>query len=110
MDAIVQTPTSAWSKRREDSGRPLTVAMRVNRGLMYALISMIALLSVMPFIWLVTSSFDSKGSSTLDWPAFTFDNFTKLFTQADTPRLLVNGLIIGLGSTALTIALGTLGG
>lgn len=90
--------------------RPLTPVAVVQRTLGYILISLMALFCLVPFAWVVLSAVDAEAGPTVQLPAFALDNFVKFFTDAATPQLLVNSLIIGVTATALNLALGLAGG
>lgn len=81
----------------------------VHRTLQYALITALALFCLIPFAWLVLSSLDADAGSAVKLPDLTLDNFVRFFTEANTPRLLANSLIIAIFATALNLAVGVLG-
>lgn len=90
--------------------RPLTAVNLVQRALSYTLIGLLALFCLIPFAWVVLSSVDAKAGPNVQLPTFSFANFVRFFTDAGTPLLLINSLIIGIGATALNLALGLAGG
>lgn len=90
--------------------RPLTPVAAVQRTLGYILISLMALFCLVPFAWVVLSAVDAEAGPTVQWPTFAMDNFVAFFTDAATPQLLVNSLIIGISATALNLVLGLAGG
>ncbi|BCJ37234.1 sugar ABC transporter permease [Actinocatenispora thailandica] len=93
------------------AARPGLPAMTVvRRTLQYTLIALIALFCLVPFAWVVLSGVDADAGPTVKAPSFTLDNFARFFTSADTPRLLVNSLVISVGATALNLACGIFGG
>lgn len=111
--------TSVVSRSSQASGevpmqkmrkRPLTPVAAVQRTLGYILISLMALFCLVPFAWVVLSAVDAEAGPTVQWPTFAMDNFVKFFTDAATPQLLVNSLVIGVSATALNLALGLAGG
>lgn len=90
--------------------RPLTMLEVIQRTLGYVLIVLLALFCLVPFAWVVLSAIDANAGPNVQLPALSFDNFVRFFTNEGTPRLLVNSLIIGIGGTALNLALGLMGG
>jgi len=89
--------------------RGLAPFVVVQRTLQYILIVLLALFCLIPFAWLVLSAVDAHAGPTVQMPTLSLDNFVRFFTSADTPRLLVNSLIISVGATALNLALGMIG-
>ncbi|GAB2511114.1 carbohydrate ABC transporter permease [Paramicrobacterium agarici] len=81
----------------------------VQRTLQYVLITLLALFCLIPFAWLVLTAFDADAGSTIKLPDLTASNFVRFFTEANTPRLLANSLIISVLATALNLAVGVLG-
>ncbi len=96
--------TSTPLRRR----RPSTFRS-VQRTLQYVLITLLAFFCLIPFAWLVLSAFDADAGSTVQLPDLTANNFVRFFTEANTPRLLANSLIISVIATALNLAVGVLG-
>lgn len=90
--------------------RPLTAVNLVQRALSYTLIGLLSLFCLIPFAWVVLSAVDANAGPNVKLPTFSFENFVRFFTDASTPLLLVNSLIIGIGATALNLALGLAGG
>lgn len=90
--------------------RPLTPVGVVQRVLGYTLIVLLALFCLVPFAWVILSSIDAHAGPNVQLPAVSFQNFVRFFTNSGTPLLLVNSLIIGVGATALNLALGLAGG
>ncbi|BDI22292.1 carbohydrate ABC transporter permease [Herbiconiux sp. L3-i23] len=90
--------------------RPLRPVDVLQRFIGYALIVLLTLFCLVPFLWVVFSAVDANAGATVQWPEFSFDNFVKFFTASGTPLLLVNSLVIAISSTALNLALGIAGG
>lgn len=90
--------------------RRLTGVDRVQRGLGYVLLVLLALFCLVPFAWVVLSSVDGHAGPNVQLPALSFDNFVRFFTNSGTPQLLINSLIIGIGATVLNLVLGVAGG
>jgi len=89
--------------------RRIPLVVVIQRALQYALITLLALFCLVPFAWLLVSAFDADAGSTLGVPDLTLDNFVGFFSGAETPRLLLNSLIIAVLGTALNLALGVMG-
>ncbi|XKK61345.1 carbohydrate ABC transporter permease [Streptomyces sp. ARC32] len=81
----------------------------MQRAVQYALMVLLALFCVVPFAWVVLTAVDADGGSTVTLPSFTLDNFTRFFTDGDTPRLFLNSVVVSFAATALNLACGVLG-
>ncbi len=104
------TGLSAESIRALTRRRPLRTIDVVQRTIGYVLLVLLALFCLVPFAWVVLSAVDADAGATVQWPAFSFDNFVRFFTATGTPLLLVNSLVIAISSTALNLVLGIAGG
>ena len=92
------------------SGRPLRPVDVVQRTIGYVLLVLLVLFCLVPFAWVILSSVDQNAGATVQWPTPTFDNFTRFFAAPGTPMLVINSLVVAIGSTALNLALGVAGG
>ncbi|NEE01018.1 carbohydrate ABC transporter permease [Phytoactinopolyspora halotolerans] len=97
------------STRSRRPQRRMTSVRAIQRGMQYVLLIMLALFCLVPFAWVALSAVDAHAGPTVGAPAFTMGNFVDFFTEADTPRLLANSLIISVSATALNLACGILG-
>ncbi|WP_051249074.1 carbohydrate ABC transporter permease [Inquilinus limosus] len=73
----------------------------------------LAVLVLLPFWWIVTGSIKAPReiiarAPTLVPESFTLRHFEKLLGASDYPRYLGNSLLVGLGSTAITVLLAVL--
>jgi len=105
--SVTQRATTVPPKIRH---RPLTAVDVVQRFFAYTLLGLLVLFCLVPFAWVVFSAVDGNAGPTVQLPALSFENFIRFFTNAGTPMLLVNSLIIGVGGTALNLVLGIAGG
>ncbi|MHA6629341.1 carbohydrate ABC transporter permease [Pseudonocardia sichuanensis] len=87
----------------------LSAVTVVQRALQYVLLALVALFCVVPFAWVLLSAVDADAGPTVQSPTLTLENFARFFTDADTPRLLVNSLVVAIAATALNLAVGVLG-
>jgi multiple sugar transport system permease protein len=111
MTSALTRPASAGTgPARVLHKRPLTPAGIVQRVLGYALIGILALFCLVPFLWVILSAVDANAGPNVQLPSFSFENFAKFFTDSSTPLLLMNSLIIGIGATVLNLVLGLAGG
>lgn len=111
MTAAVSRPTGAdRAGVPQRTRRRLPAAAVVQRVLGHLLIVLLALFCLIPFVWVVLSSVDGDAGPNVRLPALSFVNFVRFFTDSGTPLLLVNSLVIGIGATALNLALGIAGG
>ena len=90
--------------------RPLTPSGAVQRALQYLLLTLLGLFCLVPFAWLLLTAVDAKAGPELRWPQLTIANFLRFFTDASTPRLLANSLLISVAATVVALVLGMLGG
>jgi multiple sugar transport system permease protein len=87
--------------RRPQLGLPLT----------YVALAALAVFCILPFGWLVAAAVDPDAGLYLALPARPgIDNFVRLFTEADSLRLLVNSMIMSGGAVLLLVVVCTLGG
>ncbi|MGK9167337.1 carbohydrate ABC transporter permease [Inquilinus limosus] len=73
----------------------------------------LAVLVLLPFWWIITGSIKAPReiiarTPTLVPESFTLRHFEKLLGASDYPRYLGNSLVVGLGSTAITVLLAVL--
>lgn len=108
-ESIRAVPMGAGA-RSPGRRRPLSAFTVVQRTLAYILVVLMVLFCLVPFAWLIFSAVDADAGPNVQLPALSFENFTRFFSSSGTPRLLVNSLIIGIGGTALNLALGLAGG
>lgn len=80
------------------------------RTLQLVLLVALAAFCVVPFAWLILTAFDASAGPNLAIPTLSLENFTQFMSDSDTPRLILNSLVISIGATALTLVLAVLGG
>lgn len=83
------------------------------RGLNIALMSVVALLFVFPFVWMVSASLKpgdevTTGGLSLVGSEILFSNYAEAWTRIDFGRFVVNGLIVAVVGTALTLVVSVL--
>jgi multiple sugar transport system permease protein len=117
MTAVVTRPPVGVDPERGPSSkpgkirhRPLSTLDKVQRGLGYTLIALLALFCIVPFAWVVLSSLDAAAGPNVQVPTFSLENFVTFATNSGTPRLLLNSLVIGVAATGVNLALGFAGG
>src|SRR4051812_4029636 len=106
MTAIESRPAAQPLTARSFRKRPLRPVEAVQRTIGYVLLVLLALFCLVPFAWVVLSAVDANAGATVQLPALSFENFTRFFTAPGTPLLLINSLVIALGTTALNLGLG----
>ncbi|MBQ0951277.1 carbohydrate ABC transporter permease [Streptomyces coelicoflavus] len=109
---MAATTSTAGTRKSTGSAAPRrgTPGWRtVQRAVQYALMVLLALFCVVPFAWVVLTAVDADGGSTVTLPSFTLDNFTRFFTDGDTPRLFLNSVVVSFAATALNLACGVFG-
>lgn len=71
----------------------------------YVVLTLIAIVFLIPLVWVVLASVDANANIAAKIPAFTWDNYKDVLTSADTWHSLKNGLILSLGTAILTVVL-----
>lgn len=102
----VEAPRRMERGRRTGSGAAAAVFKQIAS---YLVVAVLALFCSIPFAWVLLASVDKTAGLYLKSPTLTFDNFMRFFTDAMTPRLLFNSLLISIGATVLTLALAMFG-
>lgn len=86
---------------------PLNFAGKVGLGISYAILSLWALLIIVPLLIMVVSSFNGNQQQNIiiDFKefAFSFKQFKILFTQTDFLRWVVNTIFIAIATAILTL-------
>lgn len=87
----------------------------LQRVLVYTLLTLIALMVLLPLVWMLSTSFKPKSqwfAREVEWipRTFTLDNYAKIFGNRTTPigRWFVNSLVLGGITTVLTLAVDAL--
>ena len=87
----------------------------LGRVAIYAILIFIALLVILPLLWMVSTSLKPKSqwfSQTIYWipRTITFENYTRLFSNTSTPilRWFANSLLVATATTALILFLDAL--
>ena len=103
----VSTPSSTGLSYRN--------RQRLGRIAIMAVLVFFALLFLLPMLWMLSTSFKPKSQwfgREIYWipQTFTFENYTKLFSNRATPigRWFVNSFLIGVVSTILTLTVSSL--
>ncbi|WP_083199612.1 carbohydrate ABC transporter permease [Microbacterium oleivorans] len=105
MSAVSENPLVPMQRRR-----PLQPVDVVQRTIGYVLLVLLVLFCLVPFAWVLLSAVDQNAGATVQWPTWSFDNFTRFFAAPGTPMLVINSLVVAIGSTVLNLALGVAGG
>jgi len=84
---------------------------RVTSGRLISNLTLVAfgVLFIAPLLWLILGSFDSHASQTIEWPHFTFGNYTGAANSANL-QALRNSVIISLIATVFATIPATLAG
>lgn len=62
----------------------------------------------LPLAWLVTQPFDATPTMTVSWPDWTLENFSVLAENPYALRSIGNSLVLGIGTIAVVVTLGSL--
>ncbi|GBF12318.1 MAG: carbohydrate ABC transporter permease [Tepidibacillus sp.] len=90
--------------------------IRFSKIFLYAILILYAVVTVLPFLWALSSSFKPlseilEGSMNFVPKNFTFDNYRQIFVeQALFPRWLLNSVIIGVVGTSLNLLFNSMAG
>lgn len=102
--------------------KPATMAKKV---FVYAVLCLLAVTFIFPFLWLVTASFKNPGNALgeISYPgialmprnstgeiAFNANNYIKAFEQLDITTILSNTLIVAIVNTVLNLILNSMAG
>lgn len=88
----------------------------VGRGLLYAVLVIYAIITMIPFLWALSSSFKTleeivSGTITFIPEHFTLDNYKQIFLKQELfPRWLFNSLFIAISITLLNLILNSMAG
>ncbi|KMJ58241.1 ABC transporter permease [Bacillus sp. LL01] len=90
--------------------------LSIGKAFLYGILVLYAVITLVPFIWAVSSSFKTLEeivSGTINFIPrnFTFDNYKQIFLEQELfPRWLLNSLIIGLAGTSLNLLFNSMAG
>ena len=77
---------------------------RVTKAIHYAILTIIAIIFVLPLVWLILAAFDLNASQALKWPSqWTLSNFTSVLTNTDNLRGFGVGLTISLIQSLIVV-------
>jgi multiple sugar transport system permease protein len=88
----------------------------VGRGILYTILVMYAIITLVPFLWALSSSFKTleeivSGSINFIPKEFTFDNYKQIFIEQKLfPRWLLNSVIIAVSVTILNLIFNSMAG
>ena len=95
----------------------------VGRALLYAFLVFFAALTAVPFLWMLTSAFKSRGDFFLSlflppgagpggvaWDHLTLDNFRRLFREVPMARSLLNSVFLASVTSLFATLCGAMGG
>jgi multiple sugar transport system permease protein len=95
MAAPASTATAGVQQHPRASRTARTVALVV-----------IGALFLIPMLWMLLASFDSKASFLLKWPEFTLANYRYALSSGRTTIPMWNSFLLASGTTVLTTVLG----
>ncbi|WP_404470117.1 carbohydrate ABC transporter permease [Sutcliffiella horikoshii] len=90
--------------------------LSIGKALLYGILVLYAVITLVPFIWAVSSSFKTLEeivSGTINFIPrnFTLDNYKQIFLEQELfPRWLLNSLIIGVAGTSLNLLFNSMAG
>ncbi|MCM3616743.1 carbohydrate ABC transporter permease [Sutcliffiella horikoshii] len=90
--------------------------LSIGKAFLYGILVLYAVITLVPFLWAVSSSFKTLEeivSGTINFIPrnFTFDNYKQIFLEQELfPRWLLNSLIIGVAGTSLNLLFNSMAG
>ncbi|WP_353952772.1 carbohydrate ABC transporter permease [Knoellia sp. S7-12] len=108
LPVLSSTTGSASSSAPDSEPETSTVTAsdgQPSRWWLYVILSLVLLVVVAPFVWMVLGSFKTQGELLQRpptwWPqAATFDNYTQLFTRLNFSQYFVNSTVVAVVVTA----------
>jgi multiple sugar transport system permease protein len=77
----------------------------------YGALTLVCAYCAIPFLWVLTASFDTTPTQFLAWPhGWTLENYTGIFTRQEGMRWIFNSFVIVGSATLVVIVFGGLGG
>ncbi|GAA2104834.1 carbohydrate ABC transporter permease [Microlunatus panaciterrae] len=107
--AAEEAASPVLSRRRPFKVRPLSI-------LAIAILVILAICWLLPFVWSVLTSLKSETDAAATpvtwWPAngFTFDAYAKVIQDGNIPRWVWNSLLTSVAITVITVAIASLAG
>jgi ABC-type glycerol-3-phosphate transport system permease component len=94
---------------------PRGLRLSAGRGVLYVALTLLSLLFLFPFYWMLISAFKTQAEIFTvppEWlpPAVTVANFAELFRETNILRAFLNSVIISTGNVALALFLCSLAG
>ena len=69
----------------------------------YTVLTIIAIIFVLPLAWVILASFDKNASLAASLPDFTGQNYMEVLTNSANLRSFGNGLVLSLGVSVLVV-------
>ncbi|MGG3921629.1 carbohydrate ABC transporter permease, partial [Geobacillus thermodenitrificans] len=88
----------------------------IGKALLYVVLVMYAIITLIPFLWALSSSFKTleeivSGTMSFVPKQFTLDNYKQIFVEQDLfPRWLLNSVIIAVAVTILNLLFNSMAG
>jgi len=87
----------------------------MKKAIIYSIVVIIAILSILPFVFMVSASLMKDGAASVYPPRLipdgvTFEQYKSLFTRLNLSRYLLNSLIISVGVTFFSLFLNSMAG
>ncbi|CAG9620536.1 carbohydrate ABC transporter permease [Sutcliffiella rhizosphaerae] len=90
--------------------------LNIGKTLLYGILGIYAIVTLVPFIWAVSSSFKTleeivSGSLNFIPKNFTFENYKQIFLEQELfPRWLLNSVVIAVAGTSLNLLFNSMAG
>ncbi len=111
---MVTTSMSNTSINVEKEEKRQKVLNIIQKVITYSFLTLMGIVIIIPFYWMITSAFKSYDEVTSLTPTlfpteFVWSNFTHVLSSADLGRYLFNTIFVGVVSTCLTLTTTVLG-
>jgi len=92
MSVLVARPSKAPRRTRRKRLTPIAL-------MQHAALLAIALVFLVPMLWVLSASIDAQATFAIQWPHFSWVNFQSLFTPEILGHPLTNSLILATSTT-----------
>ncbi len=77
---------------------------KLRKTVPYGVLTLLAVIFVLPLLWIVLASFDGNASQAVKVPTqWTLDNYKVILSSQTNQRAFANGLLISFGQSVLVV-------
>ena len=82
---------------------------KLNKALPYIVLTVLAVIFILPLLWIIVASFDPNASSSLKAPlSLTLGNYVAVLQDQANQKAFLNGLLISFGQSVVVVAVSVL--